>query len=122
MLEKYYTLERDEVDDEEKEKNLYHQLKKIIRYLNECEVMEVLSDHPDAFDMMFYYIRRIISKSDDTRPQRSLIRFVYEEDEDDEDTETFEESIIESEKYETKRLKKKIMKAGNYLSDKIRYQ
>ena len=90
--------------------------------MNECEVMELLSDHPDAFDMKFYYIRRIMSKSDDMRPQRSLIRFVYEEDEDDKDTETFEESIIVPEKYETKRLKKKIMKAGNFLSDKIRYQ
>ena len=104
LCKKYYTLERDEVDEEEKEKNLYHQLKKIIRYLNECEVMEVLSDHPDAFDMMFHYIRRIMSKSDDMRPQRSLFRFVSDEDEDDEVTETFEESIIIPEKYETKRL------------------
>ena len=59
MCEKYSTLERVEVDEGEKEKILYRQIKKIIRYLNECEVMEVLSDHPNAFDLMFHYIRYI---------------------------------------------------------------
>ena len=122
MCEKYYTLERNEEDEEEKEKNLYHQLKKIIRYLNECEVMEVLSDHPDAFDKKFYYIWYIMEKSVDMRLQRSLIRFESGEDQDDDYTETFSESIIIPKKYETKRLKKKIIKAGNFLWDKIRYQ
>ena len=63
MCEKYFNLERVEVDEEEKEYILYRQLKKLIRYLNECEVMEVLSDHPDAFDLMFNCISCIMSKS-----------------------------------------------------------
>ena len=28
--------------------------------MKECEVMEVLSDHPDAFDLKFYYITQFI--------------------------------------------------------------
>ena len=38
----------------------YDYLKKIINCLKECEVMEVLSDHPDAFHLKFYYITQFI--------------------------------------------------------------
>ena len=116
MCEKYYTLEGVEGDEGEKEKNLYCQLKKIISYLNECEVMEVISDHPDAFDLMFNYIRYIMSKSEDMRPQRRLFKFVSDEKEDedededeedeDEDEETLFESMYMPKEYETERLKK----------------
>ena len=77
--------------------------------MNECEVMEVLSDHPDAFDLMFHYIRFIMSKSDDMRPKRSLFKIVYDEDEDEDedDVESLFESIYIPEKYETERLEKK---------------
>ena len=120
MCEKYFTLERVEVDEGEKEKILYRQIKKIIRYFNECEVMEVLSDHPDAFYLMFDCIWYIISKSDDMKPMRSLFKFVNDEDEEDE--ETFLESTYTPKKYESERLKKNIMKVGYLLSDKIRFQ
>ena len=87
--------------------------------MNECEVMEVLSDHPGAFHLMFDCISCIMTKSREMKPIRLPI--VYEEDED-EDEETLIESGYISEKYETERLKKKIMKVGSLLSDKIRYQ
>ena len=122
MCENYFNLERVEEDEEEKEYILYRQLKKLIRYLNECEVMEVLSDHPDAFDLMFGCISCIKSKSSDMKPIR-LFKIVYDEDEDeDEDEETLIESNYIPEKYESERLKKKIMKVENLLSDKIRFQ
>ena len=38
----------------------YDYLKKIINCLKECEVMEVLSDLPDAFHLKFYYITQFI--------------------------------------------------------------
>ena len=38
----------------------YDYLKKIINCLKECEVMEVLSDHPDAFHLKFYNITQFI--------------------------------------------------------------
>ena len=122
MCEKYFMLERVEGVEGEKEYILYRQIKKIIRYLNECEVMEVLSDHPDAFDLMFHYIRYIMTKSDDMKPTRSLFKFVSDEDEDEDDEETFSESTYTPDKYETERLKKKILKVGDLLNDKIRFQ
>ena len=63
--------------------------------MNECEVMEDLSDHPDAFDLMFNYIRYIMSKSDDMKPLRLQFKFVNDEDED-EDEEEDEETFLES--------------------------
>ena len=105
MCLKYFTLERVEGVEGEKEYILYRQIKKIISYLNECEMMEVLSDHPDAFDLMFHYMRYIMTKSDDMKPTRSLFKFVFDEDEH-EDEETFFEITYIPEKYETERLKK----------------
>ena len=104
MCEKYFDLERVEVDEEEKEYILYRQLKKLIRYLNECEVMEVLSDHPGTFHLMFDCISCIMTKSREMKPIRLLFKFVYDEDED-EDEETLIESSYISEKYESERLK-----------------
>ena len=82
MCKKYFTLERVEGVEGEKECILYRQIKKIIKYLNECEVMEVLSDHPDAFDLMFHYIRYIMTKSGSVRPipQKRSFKFVSDED------------------------------------------
>ena len=83
MCEKYFDLERVEVDEEEKEYILYRQLKKLIRYLNECEVMEVLSDHFGAFHLMFDCISCIMIKSRKMEPIRlqsvaiSAISFVH---------------------------------------------
>ena len=121
MCEKYFTLERVEGVEREKEYILYQQLKKIIKYLNECEVMEVLSDHPDAFDLMFHYIRYIMTKSDRMRAQRILLKFVFDKDEDG-DKESLLESTYTPEKYETKRMKKMIFKVEDLLLGKIRFQ
>ena len=52
MFEKYYELEV----KNEKETILYNYLKEIIRYLKECEVMEVFSDHIEAFYLKYRYI------------------------------------------------------------------
>ena len=120
MCEKYFDLERIEVDEEEKENILYRQLKKLIRYLNESEVMEVLGNHFEAFYLMFDGISCIIMKS---RKMKQTRLIVYDEDEDeDEDEETLIESSYISEKYESERLKKTIMKVESLLLDKIRYQ
>ena len=40
------------------EEILYNYLKEIIKHLRECEVMEVFSDHIEAFHMKFQYISR----------------------------------------------------------------
>ena len=106
-MKMYFDLEQFEVDEEEKEYILYRQLKKLIRYLNECEVMEVFSDHIAAFHLMFDCISCIIKKSREMKPIRLPI--VYDEDED-EDEETLTESSYISEKYESERLKKKIIR------------
>ena len=120
MCKKYFMLERIEG---EKEYILYHQLKKIIRYLNECEVMEVLSDHVEAFSLMFHYIMYLMTKSDGMRPQRSLLKLVFDdEDEDEDDEESFLENTYPQEKYETEKLKKKILNVGDLLKDKIRFE
>ena len=99
MAKKYFMLEGVEGVEGEKELILYHQLKKIIRYLNDCEVMEVLSDNGEAFDLMFHHIIYLITKSDDTRPTR----FSWKND----DEETIFESTYFQEKHETERLKKR---------------
>ena len=87
-------------------------------------MMEVLSDHADAFDLMFYFIRYIMTKSESMRPtpQRSLFKFVSDEDEEEDDEEIFLQSTYTPEKYETERLNKKILKVGDLLNDKIRFQ
>ena len=57
MFEKYYELERN------KEENiLYNYLKEIIKHLRECEVMEVFSDHIEAFHIKFQHISRFLEK------------------------------------------------------------
>ena len=52
MFQKYYELEV----KNEKESILYNYLKKIIKYLKECEVIKVFSDHIKAFDLKYRYI------------------------------------------------------------------
>ena len=58
MIEKYYELE----ENKKKEFILYCYLKEIIRYLKECEVMEVFSDHIEAFHLKFHYISKFLDK------------------------------------------------------------
>ena len=59
MFEKYYELEV----KNEKETILYNYLKEIIKHLKECEVMEVFSDHIDAFYLNYRYINNFIIKA-----------------------------------------------------------
>ena len=70
--------------------------------MNQCEVMEVLSDYVEAFDMTYHYIIYLISKSDSMRPTR----FLWKNDDDDDEETIFERTYIQ-EKYETERLKRK---------------
>ena len=60
IFEKYYELEKKYLKSE-KEFILYHYLKEIITYLKECEAMEILSDHIEAFDFKFHYISEFIT-------------------------------------------------------------
>ena len=78
MIKKYFNLE-EKYYKSEKEHIIYYYLKEIIRYLKECEVMEVLSDHIAAFNLKFYHISEFIAKSNRMRPHRPL--FSYEGDE-----------------------------------------
>ena len=91
MFEKY-----DELEHNKEENILYNYLKEIIKHLRECEVMEVFSDHIEAFHMKFRYISRFIDKVP-----------CYPKDYDDEVSE---------------RMRKKIYKAYKLLNDKIRYE
>ena len=59
MTEKYFELEKKYLKSE-KELIIYYYLKEIIRHLKECEVMEVSSDHRDAFHLKFHYISQFI--------------------------------------------------------------
>ena len=106
MIEKYYMLE--EVKGE-KEYILYFYLEEIFRYLKECEVMEVLSDHDEAFDLVFHYIRYFMIKSDRMRPRRKLIIS------DDDEEPFFESSIYPQEKYENEKLKKKDFEGRTFI-------
>ena len=116
MIKKYHNLEE---NNGEKEFILYYYLKEIISYLKECEVMEVLSDHVEAFHLMFYYISEFITKLNRMRPQRKLIMF--DDDDDDDDEPFFERGIYPHEKNVSEKLKKKILKVEDLLLDKIRF-
>ena len=90
MFEKY-----DELENNKNEDILYNYLKEIIKHLRECEVMEVFSDHIEAFYMKFHHISRFIDRVP-----------CYPKDYDD----------------VSERMKKKIFKAYKLLMDKIRYE
>ena len=53
MFKKY-----EELENKKNEEILYNYLKEIIKHLRECEVMEVFSDHIEAFHMKFHFISR----------------------------------------------------------------
>ena len=57
MFEKY-----DELENNKNEDILYNYVKEIINHLRECEVMEVFSDHIEAFHMKFQYISTFLQK------------------------------------------------------------
>ena len=88
MFKKYYELEV----KSEKESIIYNYLKEIIRYLKECEVMEVFSDHIKAFDLKYRYIHNFKVKV----------------------------SINPEEEYVSERMNEKLIKVLNLLFDKIR--
>ena len=67
--------------------------------MKECEVMEVLGDHPDAMDMKFYYTTEFINNV-------PLGINLYREDL----------------KNTSEKKKKKIIKVVELLLDKIRYE
>ena len=117
MCEKYFNLEEKYIKSEN-EFIIYYYLKEIIRYLKECEVMEVLSDHIDAFHLKFHHISEFIVKSQRMRPHRPLL--AYEGDDFNEND--FIDMSLPHEKNVSEKLKKKIFKVGDLLLDKIRFQ
>ena len=115
MIKKYRFLEENEGENKvEKEYILHHYLKKIIKYLKECEVMEVFSNHVEAFDMMFHNISYFITKANRMRPERMLTYYEGEEPLYKSRSNPNENYIFEMVK------KKKILKVGDLLLDKIR--
>ena len=90
MFEKYYELEV----KNEKESIIYNFLKEITRYLKQCEVMEVFSDHIDAFRFNYLYINSF------------KVRI----------------SINPEEEYVSERMDEKLNKVLNLLFDKIKYE
>ena len=67
MFEKYYELEKKYLKTEQ-QYILYYYLKEITSYLKECEVMELLSDHIEAFHLKFRYIMEFIFESGRMKP------------------------------------------------------
>ena len=115
MIEKYFELEKKYLKSEKKF-IIYYYLKEIIRHLKECEVMEVLSDHIDAFHLKFHYISQFILNEMEIKiPQRPMLSWGDEE---------FTENTMRYHYEENKNEKftKKISKVIELLMDKIRFQ
>ena len=106
MIEKYYELEV----NNKKETILYNYLKEIIKHLKECEVMEVFSDHIDAFHLKFHYISKFLEKPEP-------FSFCYEGEDRKECF--FKDSNGENVR---ERMNEKISKVIKLLLDKIRFQ
>ena len=94
MTEKLYC----EKSIRENEHIFYNHLKKIERFVKECEDMELIANHEEAFDLMFDRIRCFISEA------LPLYKKWYMPDDD-----------------KSERVKKKFVKIRKLLLDKIIY-
>ena len=118
MIKKYYKIEKRYVKSEKKLVGFY--LKQMIRYLEDCQVMEVFSDHDFAFHEEFIHIYKFINNDDMLLklPQRGLV--IVEDVED-----IIEKMSKENEKYykdyygENEKCYKYIEKIIKLLCDKI---
>ena len=103
----------------EKEYIVYHYLNKIIRYLKECEVMEVFDNHVEAFDIMFHNIISFLLIANAGRSQ-SISLFHYEGEEP-----KYESSPCPcpyEECFETIMEKRKYLEVAQLLEDKIKHK
>ena len=115
MIKRYFELERKYLKTEKKF-IIYYYLKEIIRQLKEYEVMEVFSDHIEAFHLEFSYISGFIhNEIEVSLPQRPMLS--WSDEEFTENTLSYYEEENKNEKYF-----KKISKVIELLMDKIRYQ
>ena len=115
MFEKYFELERKYLKTEKKF-IIYYYLKELIRQLKEYEVMEVFSDHIEAFNLELSYITQFIhNEMELSLPQRPMLS--WSDEEFTENTLSYYEEENKNEKYF-----KKISKVIELLMDKLRYQ
>ena len=118
MINGYFKIEEKHLETEKKY-FIYYYLKEMIKQLKEYEVMEVYSDHIDAFHLEFSYISEFIHNNIELRlPRKPLI--VYS---------TFEELLEQELKYyeefyssENEKYINKIMKVITLLKEKILFQ
>ena len=118
MIKGYFKIEEKYLNTEKKY-IIYYYLKEMIKQLTEYEVMEVYSDHIDAFDMEFSYISEFIHNNIELRLSRKPL-IVYD---------TFEELLEQELKYyeefyssENEKYINKIIKVIRLLKEKIIFQ
>ena len=119
MVKRYYKIEKKYLGTEKKY-IIYYYLKEMIKQLEEHEVVEVYSDHVDAFHLEFSYISDFIFNvnMDLKLPQQLMI--VYDEKEEYiEKVKEYYEDIYGSENV---RYLKKIKKVIRLLKQKILFQ
>ena len=115
LIKRYFELEEKYLKTEKKF-IIYYDLKEIIRQLKEYGVMEVFSDHIEAFHLEFHYISQFIYNEMELKlPQRPMLSWSDEE---------FTENTLSHYEEENKNEKyfKKISKVIELLMDKIRYE
>ena len=122
MFKKYFKIEKKYINTEKKYFINYY-LKAMIKQMEECEVMEVYSDHVEAFGMEFSYITDFIHNNNMILrlPQRTLIFYETHEEFIEEklknDQEYYKEKYGENGKYY-----RKILKVINLLYEKYNFK
>ena len=118
MIKRYFKIEEKYLGTEKKY-IIYYYLKEMIKQLKEYKVMEVYSDHIDAFHLEFSYISDFIHNNIELRlPQKPLIVYDTFEELLEQELEYYEEFYgRENEKYINK-----IIKVIRLLKEKILFQ
>ena len=111
MLEKYHYLKQ-KYFKTDKEYNLIYYLKKIIIYLKECTVIEILSDDKEAFKNRFYHILKFVTESYIYNPKKSILSYKEENKANITHITLFKKNVNE-------RLKKYTLKVKDLLREKI---
>ena len=118
MIKGYFKLEKKYLNTE-KEYLIYYYLKEMIKQLKEYEVMEVYSDHIDAFHLEFSYTSEFISNSIELRlPRKPMMVFDSFEDLLEQELKYYEEFYSS----ENQKFTNKIIKAIILLKVKILFQ
>ena len=118
MIKGYFKIEEKYLETEKKY-IIYYYLKEMIKQLKEYEVMEVYSDHIDAFHLEFSYISEFFHNNIELRlPRKPLIVYDTFEDLLEQELKYYEEFYSsENEKYINK-----IIKVIRLLKEKIIFQ